>query len=449
MAKEDKPKITNDLQVKNLPMGKHYDAIVKGLILVVSNKGAKKWVLRATIAGKRTDMGLGSYPTVSIAEARKIANRRLVEINDGINPLAVKRAKVEAIKNERETQVLKANRKTFADVAEEKYKQLRPTWRSDRHARLWWNSLENHVFPYIGNEYIDELTQMEIKAVLERLWLDTPETAQRVQQRIRAVIDYAQVAQYPKSTQYYFSPDKANPATLAIGLLPPMKSIKEVEEYRSLDFGKINQFMQALQASKYRYKQVLEFLIYTCVRSGDVRGAIWGEIDFKNHVWTIPAKRLKVKKNGDQRVPLSEPALDILLDRIKQYKGKKPRPDDLIFPNTKDGKINDDALNNVIRSLGYGEEAVAHGFRSTFKTWATETTDYAYIVSERALSHGNADDEGKRDRLGKSYQRGDLFGKRVQLMNDWANYIHTEQEQAEEEENLINFTKASKAINQE
>ena len=413
------------IEVKKLTVpGRYFEGVVKGLMLVVAPNGSKNWILRATVSAKRVDIGIGGYPTIGLALARDLATQVRQDIKKGIDPIAEKRKQSEANKVERQNQQIKDNRKTFAEVAREAYKMKRHEWRSDKHGKQWWATIENHVIPHIGSNPIDEITQTEIKEILELLWLNRPETAQRLQQRIKFIFDYAQVALYPKSNINYYPQERKNPAVMAVMLLPKIFKAERVVEFRSLDYNEINVFMQALHASTYHYKNALEFLILTCVRSGDVRGAKWNEIDFEKRMWTIPADRLKIKSNGDHRVPLSESAIQVL-NKQQSTRQKPTNENEYIFPNTKGGQINDDALNNIIRKLGYGAKTVVHGFRACFKTWATETTNYPYIISERALAHGNADDDNKRDRLGNSYQRGDLYQKRIELMSDWAEFINT------------------------
>ena len=422
--KEKKPLTAMEAKKLASP-GRYFEGVVKGLMLVIAPNGSKSWILRATVSGKRVDIGIGGYPTISLALARDTATQIRQDIKKGIDPIAEKRKLADAIKTERQESQLKSNRKTFTEVAREAFKMKRNEWRSEKHGKLWWATIENHVIPHIGARYIDELTQTDIKDVLERLWLKHPETAQRLQQRIKFIFDYAQVALYPNTNKNFYPQDRKNPAVMAVLMLPKIAKSSRVVEFRSLDYKEINAFVQALRASSYQYKSALEFLILTCVRSGDVRGARWGEIDFESRMWTIPADRLKIKSNGAHRVPLSESAIHILSEQLNSH-SNQPKDNDYIFPNTKGGLINDDALNNIIRKLGYGAKTVTHGFRASFKTWATETTNYPYIVSERALAHGNADDDNRRDRLGNSYQRGDLYQKRVALMDDWSAFIELE-----------------------
>ncbi len=341
-------------------------------MLVVAPNGSKNWILRATVSAKRVDIGIGGYPTIGLALARDLATQVRQDIKKGIDPIAEKRKQSEANKVERQNQQIKDNRKTFAEVAREAYKMKRHEWRSDKHGKQWWATIENHVIPHIGSNPIDEITQTEIKEILELLWLNRPETAQRLQQRIKFIFDYAQVALYPKSNTNYYPQERKNPAVMAVMLLPKISKAERVIEFRSLDYNEINVFMQALRASTYHYKNALEFLILTCVRSGDVRGAKWNEIDFEKRMWTIPADRLKIKSNGDHRVPLSESAIQVL-NKQQSTRQKPSNENEYIFPNTKGGQINDDALNNIIRKLGYGAKTVVHGFRACFKTWATET----------------------------------------------------------------------------
>ena len=345
-------------------------------------------------------------------------------IQQGIDPKEEKLKQQSSIKIERQKREIESNLVTFVQVAREVYAMKRPEWKSERHAKLWWASLENHVFPSIGNKAIESLNQNDIQAILRQIWLHKPESAQRVQQRINNIFDYASIALYPNSTRTYFPCERANPARLAVLMLPNMCKARKRkrESFRSLPFEEAHVFVKTLLSSQYHYRLALIFLIYTATRSGDVRGATWNEVDLENKVWTIPAERIKVSSNGDHRVPLSQPAIEILRHQLAQLKSS-PTGQQLIFPNTKGGQIHDDALNNIIRKLGFDQKTVVHGLRSTFATWAQEQGRYPVQAIERALAHGSVDDEAKPLKLGTTYQRSDLYKFRVALMNDWASFL--------------------------
>ena len=422
--------ISTDKQIKALSVKGLYKVQgAKRLYISVSRSGSKNWIFRYTLAGKRPEIGLGGYPTVSLASARIEASKLNEMVQQGIDPKEEKLKKQSSLKTEREKREIESNLVTFSQVAREVYLIKRPEWKSERHAKLWWASLENHVFPSIGDRPIENITQNDVQAILSHIWISKPESAQRVQQRINNIFDYASIALYPNSTRTYFSSEKTNPARLAVLMLPNMGKArkKKKESFRSLAFDEAHLFVKALLTSQYHYRLALIFLMYTATRSGDVRGATWNEVDLENKIWTIPAERLKVSYNGDHRVPLSQPAIDILRAQSTQLE-HPPTGNELIFPNTKGGQIHDDALNNIIRKLGYGKKTVVHGLRSTFATWAQEQGRYPVQAIERALAHGSVDDEAKPLKLGTTYQRSDLYKFRVLLMNDWASFLESPSE---------------------
>ena len=429
--------ISTDKQIKALRIKGLYKVQgAKRLYISVSRSGSKNWIFRYTLADKRPEIGLGGYPTVSLATARIQANKLNEMVQQGIDPKEEKLKKHTYIKIEREKREIESNLVTFLQVAREVYVMKRPEWKSERHAKLWWASLENHVFPAIGNRPIENVNQNDIQAILSKIWLHKPESAQRVQQRINNIFDYASIALYPKSTRTYFPCDRANPARLAVLMLPNMgKARKKKKSFRSLPFEEAHALIQALLTSQYHYRLALAFLVYTATRSGDVRGATWSEVDLENKIWTIPAERIKISSNGDQRVPLSQPAVDILRYQLAQLK-HPPTGYSLLFPNAKGDQIHDDALNNIIRKLGYGHKTVVHGLRSTFATWAQEQGRYPVQAIERALAHGSVDDEAKPLKLGTTYQRSDLYKFRVILMNDWASFLEPHSENYQQKEQM-------------
>ncbi len=356
----------------------------QGLYLDVRPTGSRGWIQRLTIRGRRTELGLGGFPLVSLKEAREkaFANRKLAR--DGGDPRAEKR-RAESMP-------------TFADASRTVWKQLRPGWRSPLHARLWLGSLERHVFPHIGKMPIAEVTSADVIGILAPLWHEKAPTARKLRQRIRAVLEWAVAME--------LRPD--NPCD-RIG---PVLGVQgnAVRHMRALPHGEVASALRTVRASNARpvVKLVFEFLVLTATRSGEVRGAVWREIDRDEGVWTIPARR--TKGNREHRVPLSRSALEILKEAKVLGRGNR-----LVFPRVGGKPIGNTAMSELLRGLRIA--AVPHGFRSSFRDWAAEETDHPREVAEAALAHK------VRNPIEAAYRRTDLFERRRRLMDDWASYL--------------------------
>ena len=356
----------------------------QGLYLDVRPTGSRGWIQRLTIRGRRTELGLGGFPLVSLKEAREkaFANRKLAR--DGGDPRAEKR-RAESMP-------------TFADASRTVWKQLRPGWRSPLHARLWLGSLERHVFPHIGKMPIAEVTSADVIGILAPIWHEKAPTARKLRQRIRAVLEWAVAMD--------LRPD--NPCD-RIG---PVLGVQgnAVRHMRALPHGEVAAALRTVRASKARpvVKLAFEFLVLTATRSGEVRGAEWREMDRDEGVWTIPAGR--TKGNREHRVPLSRSALEILKEAKVLGRGNR-----LVFPRLGGKPIGNTAMSELLRGLRIA--AVPHGFRSSFRDWAAEETDHPREVAEAALAHK------VRNPIEAAYRRTDLFERRRRLMDDWASYL--------------------------
>ena len=366
--------------------GRHSDG--DGLHLFISKAGGKSWVQRITIDGRRRDIGLGGYPTVSLAQARKRAAANREAIGDGRNPTADKRRPAPL---------------TFSEAAHAVHEVNKPRWRNGRHAKAWIQTLERHAFPEIGAKPINTIGRADVLTVLEPIWLTRPETARRVRQRMRTIFRWAMAKELIE----------ANPAGEAIdGALPPMPKVKA--HLRALPYEEAASALKTVDASRTSLaaKRYLTFLVFTAARSGEARGASWGEIDLKRATWTIPASRMKA--GVEHRVPLSDQALEVLKLARQLEDGSG-----LCFPSPqKPGRtLSDMTLTKTLRSAGLADRATVHGFRTSFKTWTMERTDAPWAVTEAALAH----------QLGGSveqaYARSDLFVRRRTLMQQWANYL--------------------------
>lgn len=357
-----------------------------GLYLKVDPSGAKRWIQRIVIRGKRTDLGLGSASLVSLAEAREQALQNRRTARKGGDPLSERRDSEEVL--------------TFEEAARKVHELHLPTWRNPKHGAQWLNTLTEYAFPLMGRKKMDAVTSADVLAVLSPIWTAKPETAARVRQRIGAVMKWG-IAQGWRTD---------NPAADVTRALPKRDKSK-IQHRAALPYSKVAGAIAKVKASgaTESAKLALEFLILTATRSGEVRGAKWGEIDREAKVWTIPAERMKAKK--PHRVPLSPRAL-ALLDEAENL----PSEAGFIFPGAVKGKpLSDVTLSKLLKELGI--ECVPHGFRSSFRVWAGEQTNLPREVCEFALAHV------VRDKTEAAYQRSDLFEKRRKLMEAWAGYL--------------------------
>lgn len=378
--------------------GKYGDG--NGLKLVVKVSGAKQWVQRVTIRGKRTEMGLGSANLVTLAEAREAAHTNKKLARAGGDPLRAKR----------EAQAVL----TFAQAARKVHEINLPTWSNAKHGAQFISTLETYAFPSIGNFKIGDITNRDVMEALMPIWQTKQETARRVMQRIGTVMKWA-IAQGMRQD---------NPADNIKSAMPKQKA--KVQHRKSLPYDQVNTCIQVIKGSGagISTKLALEFLILTAARSGEVRGATWGEINFgagdaanpaipANRVtWTIPAERMKMEK--EHSVPLPARAVQILHE-AKAISGGG----DLIFEGTKPDKpLSDMTLSKLVKDLGF--DADVHGFRTSFRTWTQEQGDYPREICEAALAHGI------KDKAEAAYARSDYMDKRAAMMDNWAKYLATE-----------------------
>lgn len=372
--------------------GMHAVGGVSGLYLQVTPSGARTWILRATMGGKRRDMGLGGYPDVTLAAAREKAREARAKIEQGIDPILERERALSQLKAEQAKSI------TFAAAARALIDAKSDEWRNAKHRAQWSSSLETYAFPIIGKLQVADVTQAHVLSVLQPIWKEKTETANRLRGRIEQVLDWAKVRGYREGE---------NPARWRghlDKLLPAPTKIARVVHHRALPIDAMPGFMAELRQRKGIAPRALEFLVLTAARSGEVRGATWQEIDMDAAVWTVPAERMKAGK--EHRAPLSLQALELLAS-LPRLEGN-----DLVFPAPRGGVLSDMTITAVMRRMEL--DAVPHGMRSTFRDWAAERTNYPREVAEMALAHtiGNA--------VEAAYRRGDLFEKRVQMMADWA-----------------------------
>lgn len=372
--------------------GLHAVGGVSGLYLQVTTSGARSWILRATIGGKRRDMGLGGFPDVTLAAAREKAREARAKIEQGGDPI---------LERERALSVLRAEQAksmTFEAACLALIDAKSDEWRNAKHRAQWSASLEAYAFPIIGKLQVGDVGQPQVLNVLQPIWKDKTETANRLRGRIEQVLDWARVRGFREGE---------NPARWRghlDKLLPAPAKIARVVHHRALPIDSMPSFMANLHQRKGISPRALEFLVLSAARSGEVRGATWSEIDMDAAVWTVPAERMKAHK--EHRVPLSPQAL-ALLANLPRIEGNE-----LVFPAPRGGVLSDMTLTAVMRRMEL--DAVPHGMRSTFRDWAAERTNYPREVAEMALAHaiGNA--------VEAAYRRGDLFTKRAEMMAAWS-----------------------------
>ena len=337
-------------------------------------------------------MGLGSFPAIGLAQARGLAAANRTAVAEGRDPLA-----------EKQEAKRKAAIPTFRQAAEQTYEANRPRWRNGKHTVSWWQTLERHAFPILGDIPVDRIGREDVLQVLSPIWGVRMETARRVRQRIRTVLRWCMACGYVEH----------NVAGEAIdGALPPMPRLKA--HLRALPYQEVAAALATVDASgaALASKLCLRFLILTAARSGEARGATWDEIHEDTHEWHIAGSRMKA--GAEHRVPLSNAALDVLDDA-------RPLRDDsgLIFPSSvKSGHpMSDMTLIQVLRKSGLAERTTVHGFRSAFRDWAAECTSAPHAVMELSLAHAVGSS------VEQAYARSDLIEKRRALMQDWADFL--------------------------
>lgn len=371
-----------------------------GLWLQISKLGGKSWVFRFTLHGKSREMGLGPVHTVSLADARTKALDHRKEIAEGLDPIEVRKSEQARAKLEAEKM------KTFAECATAYIEAQRAGWKNEKHGKQWTATLETYAFPVMGALPVAGVDTGLVLRVLEPIWHTKTETASRVRGRIESVLDWATFRGYRQGE---------NPARWKGHLdneLPARAKVQAVEHHAALPYAEIGAFMADLQQREGISPRALEFSILTAARSGEVRGALWAEIDLKAKTWTIPKERMKMDK--EHRVPLSDEAVE-LLEAMPRIEGSE-----YVFTAPRGGQMSDMALTAVLRRMKRGD-LTQHGFRSSFRDWAGETTAYPREVIEHALAHK------LKDKAEAAYQRGDLLVKRARLMADWARYCSTVQ----------------------
>ena len=382
------------LEVKRLTEpGLHPVGTIPGLRLNITKSGTKSWILRTTVGSKRSDIGLGSYPAVTLANAWEKARQTLTEIRNGVDPVADRRAKKAAVVW------------TFKTCALVYIEMHEPAWKSIKHTQQWRNTLETYAYPIFGDKHVQDVDTGDVTTAIRPMWSTKNETMVRVRNRIELVLSWAAAQGY--------RPKGFNPASWRGHLdqvLPKPSKVNKRQSFEAVPMDDMHGFMMRLRNVTGMSARCLEFAILNACRSGEARAAAWSEIDLQARTWSIPADRMKAGR--PHRIPLSTAALQ-LLESMPKFDGT-----DLIFPGRDIEKpLSDMSLTLVMRRMKL--TAVPHGFRSTFTDWTAERTGYPAEVREMALAHAIGNDTEA------AYRRGDLFDKRRMLMTDWARFLNT------------------------
>jgi integrase len=355
-----------------------------GLFLLVNRTGAKSWVCRVQKDGRRRDFGLGSEKKVPLALARERACSVRCQVEAGIDPIAERRKA--------------AGIPTFREAAAKVYAENQKSWKNAKHQAQWLSSLEAYAFPIMGDVAVNAVDGPMVRDVLVSIWLSKPETARRVRQRINTVMDWAVAKGFRETVLPMAALNKS---------LPKVKV--KPKHYAAMSYQDVPAFMTKLRERVSMGRLALEALILTATRSGEIRGAVWSEFDMEKALWTIPAERMKA--GVEHIIPLSDQALDV----FKRAATFREHGNDLVFPGTKRGQpLSDMTLTKVLRDM---ELAVtAHGFRSSFRDWVAEETDFDGDTAEMALAHTI------ESKVEAAYRRGKLVDKRRVMMAAWGVY---------------------------
>jgi integrase len=396
------------------PPGRHLDAA--GLYLQVTARGGRSWIYRFMFNGTPREMGLGSAGNITIAAARALRDEAYRQRVQGLDPVAARH-------ETRRLAKLEADRMTFRQVAESYIAERESGWSNDKHKQQWRYTLSAFAYPEIGDLPIDTIERKHVLDVLRPIWKTKNETAARVRGRLERIFAYAAANDLRKAE---------NPADWRLLRDALGKRDHKVEHHAALPFEQMPEFMSELRKREGLASRALEFVILTAARAGEALGATWGEIDLEKYTWTVPAERMKSRK--EHRVPLSDAAFRVLrtiqLDQEEAAKRSGLHGSTiagaLIFPGLRKKPLTDAALAAVIarmtadRVKAKGKPwpaCTTHGMRSTFSTWASEEAHVDSDVIEAALAHTI------ENKVKRAYKRGDLLDRRKPLMAAWAGYI--------------------------
>lgn len=385
------------LEVSRLRVeGSHAVGGVSGLYLRIEG-GSRTWVFRYVFLSRRRRMGLGPYPTLSLAMAREAARAAHVLRNSGADPVATRQA-------EREGARLAAARQIRFDEAGETFiREHESTWRSLKHVQQWRSTLAAYANPHFGHLHVGDIEQVHVLRALAPIWKTKTETAARLRGRIEQVLDWA------TAHGHRSGPNPARWRGHLEHILADPNKVAPVKHHAAIPLAKLPAAYRTIAAVDGQSARALCFLILTAARSGEVRGMVWSEVDLAAALWTVPAARMKGKK--EHRVPLSSQALDLLKAQPRSVLVEH------VFPSNREGALSDMALTALMRRHELG--AVPHGFRSTFRDWAGEKTHHPRDAVELCLAH-TIDTKTEA-----AYRRADMLEKRAVIMQEWANFAST------------------------
>jgi integrase len=359
------------------------------------------WLFRYRVGGKTRWMGLGAYPAISLGQARELASTARTLKTLGSDPIQQRDADRTAAR------LADIKSVTFQECAEKYIKSHRAGWRNATHALQWESTLRAYAYPHLGSLPVQAIDTPLVLKVLEPIWSAKPETASRLRGRIENILSWAKVRGYR---------DDENPARWKghlDHLLPAKSKVRRVRHHAAMAYADISAFMATLREQDGTSARALEFLILTAARTSEVTGLRWSELDLNKRVWTVPGERMKA--GNQHRVPLCSRALAIL----DAMKSRQTDVEGYVFPGSKPQKPLSNMVFLMLLRRMNRVQLTAHGFRATFKTWATERTNFPREVVEAALAHVAG------DKLEAAYQRGDIFDKRLRLMTAWADYCGT------------------------
>ena len=387
------------LEVKRLTApGRHAVGIVPGLMLEIKQSGARSWILRTMVGTKRKDIGLGGYPGITLAMATERAREAKGAIREGVDPVAERKAKQTNIEW------------TFRTCALAYIQTHKPSWKNAKHGQQWENTLETYVYPHFGHKHIKDVDTEDVVSAIRPEWSTKNETMVRIRNRIELVLSWAAAQGY--------RPKGFNPAQWRGHLdqvLPKPSKVNKRQHHPAIAVEDAHAFLKKLRTLDGTSIRCLEFVIFTACRSGESRLATWAEFDLANQVWNIPGERMK--SGRQHRVPLTDAVL-AMVKNLPRFKDAQGNDAPLVFPGRDVTKpLSDMSLTAIMRRMKV--DAVPHGFRSTFRDWAAEKTNYPNEVVEMALAH--AIGSGTE----AAYRRGDLFDKRRHLMTDWGAFLDT------------------------
>ena len=369
------------------------------LYLRVAPNGGKGWIFRFALLGRTRDAGLGPYPAVSLVRAREEAEKCRRMVAAGVDPISTRNEQREASRAE------SAKAMTFEQCATSFIASHEVGWKSKKHAAIWRSSLKRYVYPVMGNLPVQTIDTGLVMKALEPIWGQKPETAGHVRGRMELVLNWA------KARGYRAGENPAQWRGHLDHLLPARGKVRPVQHHPALPFVDMPAFMQQVRARDGMAARAFEFMVLTASRTGEALGARWNEIDLATKLWIIPVARMKGGK--EHRVPLSPGAMAILEEMAEV------RQNEFVFPGMKKGRsLSNMGVIALVRQLRKG--ITRHGFRSTFRDWAAESTSFPNHVVEMALAHAVP------DAVEAAYRRGDLLDKRRKLMEAWANFCGRE-----------------------